>query len=84
MNMQNRVSSLERLRHVAFDGALGAAFGLLVVLVLAASSMGVRQALSVGPDLLSWLALVVLVIVGQFAVAAGLCGFAIRKFERRS
>jgi hypothetical protein len=84
MNMQNRVSSLERLRHVAFDGALGATFGLLVVFVLAASSMGVRQALSGGPELLSWLALVVFVIVGQFAIAAGLCGFAIRRIEGRS
>lgn len=67
------------VRHAALDGAVGAIFGLLVILLVDASSLGVSQTMSVGGELLPWLAVVAFVIVAQFAVAGGLCGFALRR-----
>jgi hypothetical protein len=56
-------------------------FGLLVILALDASSLGFQQTMTVGRELLPWLAVVAFVIVAQFAVAGGLCGFALRRIN---
>ena len=78
--MQQRYSTDEiAVRHVALDGALGAMFGLMVILAIDASSLGLGQTLSVGGELLPWLAVIAIVIVAQFALAGGLCGFALRR-----
>jgi hypothetical protein len=83
--MQQRYSSDEiAIRHVALDGAVGAMFGLLVILAVDASSLGLSQTMAVGGELLPWLALVAFVIVGQFALAGGLCGFALRRVSART
>jgi hypothetical protein len=80
--MQQKFSSDEpAVRHVALDGALGAMFGLMVILVLDASSLGLSQTMTVGSELLPWLAVVAIVIVAQFALAGGLCGFALRRIS---
>jgi hypothetical protein len=71
------------VRQAALDGAFGAMFGLLVILAVDASSLGVGQTLAAGGDLLPWLAVVAFVIVAQFALAGGLCGFALRRIETR-
>ncbi|HXT06261.1 MAG TPA: hypothetical protein VN715_04920 [Roseiarcus sp.] len=81
--MYDRHPSEIAVRHVAFDGALGAMFGLLVILVIDASSLGVGQTIAVGSDLMPWLAVVGFVIVAQFALAGGLCGFALRRISMR-
>jgi hypothetical protein len=78
--MRDSNNSQIAVRHAALDGAVGAMFGLLVILALDASSLGVSQTMAVGRELLTWLAIVAFVIVAQFAVAGGLCGFAIRRF----
>jgi hypothetical protein len=80
--MQRRYSSDEiAVRHAALDGVLGAMFGLMVILAIDASSLGFGQTLAVGSELLPWLAVVAIVIVAQFAVAGGLCGFALRRIS---
>jgi len=81
--MQDRYSSEVAVRHVAFDGALGAMFGLLVILAIDASSLGLGQTIAVGSELMPWLAVVGFVIVAQFALAGGLCGFALRRVSTR-
>jgi hypothetical protein len=81
--MRNENSTPDAFRYAALDGAAGAVFGLLVIFAVVASSSGIGDALAVGRDLASWLALVSLVIVGQFALAGGLCGFAVRRYAIR-
>lgn len=77
--MHDMRSSQMSVRHAALDGAFGAMFGLLVILAVDASSLGVGQTMAVGGELLPWLAVIGFVIVGQFALAGGLCGFALRR-----
>jgi hypothetical protein len=81
--MRNEYRSPDAFRHAALDGAAGAAFGLFVIFAVVASSSGFSDALAVGRDLATWLALVSLVIVAQFALAGGLCGFAVRRYGIR-
>ena len=81
--MRDKYPSEIATRQIALDGAFGAMFGLLVIIAIDASSLGLGQTLAVGSELLRWLAVVAFVIVAQFAVAGGLCGFALRRIATR-
>ncbi len=77
--MRQNYPSEIAVRQLALDGALGALFGLLVILAVDASSLGLGQTMTVSAELLPWLAVVAVVIVAEFALAGGLCGFALRR-----
>jgi hypothetical protein len=66
-------------RDATRDGVIGAVLGLLLLSGLIASNLDVRQMISENRELLPLLGTVVAVIVLQCGIAAGLCGFAIRK-----
>ena len=68
-------------RNAAQDGAVGAALGLLLVSGLVASNLDMRQMMADSGAPLSSLATLVSVVVAQCAVAASLCGAAVRKFS---
>ncbi len=67
--------------HAARDGAIGALLGLLLLSGLIASTIDVRHMLTENRELAPLLATVVGVIVLQCGIAAGLAGFAIRKYS---
>ena len=67
------------MRNAARDGAVGALLGLLLLSGLIVTQLDVRQMMADNRELLSLLATVVGVIVLQCGVAAGLCGFVIRR-----
>ena len=81
--MNDSYPSETAVRHAALDGALGAMFGLMVIFAIDVSSLGVGQTIGIGGELLPWLAVVAFVIVAQFALAGGLCGFALRRISTR-
>ena len=66
-------------KSAARDGVIGAGLALMLLTGLIASNLDVRQMMSESGELQSLLATIVLVIVVQCGIAAGLCGFAIRK-----
>src|SRR5947209_5658195 len=68
-------------RNAAQDSAIGAALGLLLVSGLVASNLDMRQMMLDSAAPLSSLATLVSVVVAQCAVAASLCGAAVRKFS---
>jgi hypothetical protein len=69
------------MRHAAQDGAIGALLGLMLLSGLIAGILDVRQMMTDNRELLTLLATVVAVIVVQCGIAAGFCGFAIRKYS---
>jgi Na+-transporting NADH:ubiquinone oxidoreductase subunit NqrE len=68
------------MRNATRDGVVGALLGLLLLSGLIVSTLDVRQMMSDNRELLPLLGTVVAVIVLQCGIAAGLCGFAIRKY----
>ena len=70
------------MRNAAWDGMVGAALGLLLSSGLIAVSLEMQRTLSESHAPLSSLATLVTVLVVQGAIAAGLCGVAVRKFSR--
>ena len=67
-------------RNAAQDSLVGAALGLLLVSGLIASSLDTRQMMVEAQSPLASLSAIVIVVVAQAALAATLCGAAIRKF----
>jgi hypothetical protein len=81
IHSRSAVRSQTLMRNAAFDGVIGGLLGLLLLSGLIASNLDVRQMMTENGELVPLLATVVGVIVVQFGIAAGLCGFAIRKFS---
>jgi len=81
IHSRSAVRSQTLMRNAAFDGIIGGLLGLLLLSGLIASNLDVRQMMTENGELVPLLATVVGVIVVQFGIAAGLCGFAIRKFS---
>jgi hypothetical protein len=69
------------MRNAARDGVVGAVIGLLLLSGLLASSLDLRQMMAENRELVPLLGTVVGVIVLQCGIAAGLAGFAIRKYS---
>lgn len=80
-NQRAHAQSQTLARNAAQDGAVGAALGLLLVSGLVASNLDMRQMMADSSAPLSQLATLVGAVVAQCAVAAGLCGAAVRKFS---
>ncbi len=74
------VRSQALMRNATRDGVIGAALGSLLLAGLIASNLDIRQIMSENRELAPLLGTVVAVIVLQIGLAAGLAGFAIRKF----
>jgi len=72
--------SSETLRDAAFGGVVGAGMGAALVAAVVGVCGGVSGVTSGGPEVLPWIATIVLVIVSQFAAAGAICTVAIRKF----
>ena len=77
------IRSQTLMRNATLDGVVGALLGLLLLSGLIASNLDIRQMLAENGELAPLLGTVVGVIVLQCGIAAGLCGFAIRKFSGR-
>ena len=73
------VRSQTVMRYAAVDGVVGALLGLILLSGLIASNLDVRQMATDSGELLPLLGTVVAVIVLQCGIAAGLCGFVIRR-----
>jgi len=73
------VRSQVLMRNAARDGVVGALLGLILLSGLIASQLDVRQMMTDNRELLSLLGTIVGVIVLQCGIAAGLCGFVIRR-----
>jgi hypothetical protein len=76
------VGSQDAIRKAVLGGAIGAASGAVLVAGLFAGSLGLHDTTTISGDLAPWVTAIVLVIVSQFAVAGGLCGFALREAAR--
>ena len=72
--------SSETLRDAAFGGVIGAGTGAALVAAVVGVCGGVSGLTSGGPEVLPWVATIVLVIVSQFAAAGAIGTVAIRKF----
>ena len=81
IHSRSAVRSQTLMRNEAFDGVIGGLLGLLLLSGLIVSNLDVRQMMAENRELFPLLATVVGVIVVQCAIAAGFCGFAIRKFS---
>jgi hypothetical protein len=75
------VRSQTLMRNATRDGVIGALLGLILLSGLIASNIDIRQMMSENRELAPLLGAVVGVIVLQIGIAAGLAGFAIRKFS---
>ncbi len=76
------VRSQALARNAAWDGMAGAALGLLLASGLIATSLDMQQTLANSDAPLSSLATLVTVLALQGALAAALCGVALRKFSQ--
>ena len=81
IHSRSAVRSQSLVRNAALDGFIGGLLGLLLLSGLIASNLDMRQMMSENRELVPLLATVVGVIVVQCGIAAGFCGFAIRKFS---
>jgi hypothetical protein len=70
------------VREVAHDGLIGAALGLLLTTGLIASDLDQWRKLADSNEPLTALAALVVVIVAQSAIVAGLGGLAVRKLTQ--
>jgi hypothetical protein len=75
------VKSRALARNAAHDSAIGAALGLLLVSGLVASSLDISRTMAQSSAPVLSLIAIVAVVVGQCALAAALCGVAVRKFS---
>ena len=78
---RSAIRSQTLMRNATRDGVVGGLLGLLLLSGLIASNLDIRQMMSDNGELLPLLGAVVGVIVLQVGIAAGLAGFAIRKFS---
>jgi hypothetical protein len=72
--------SSETIRGAAFGGVIGAGMGAALVAAVVGVCGGVSGVTSSGPEVLPWVATIILVIVSQFAAAGAICTLAILKF----
>jgi hypothetical protein len=70
----------ETFRDAAFGGVIGAGMGAALVAAVIGVCGGVGGLTSGGPEVLPWVAAIVLVIVSQFAAAGVIGALAIRQY----